>query len=182
MKVGIFGGSFDPLHSGHLFIIEKASQMFDKILVVPTTIRYYKCNKNMFSFNERFEAIKEKTKEYKNVEVLDIERDVGSSWRFVDTVSHIYDKNSENEYTIIMGSDSFQNFKTWDNYEKILKYASICVFTREGYTDNYPDIEHSVVEMTNNASSTKIRENLKKLMEEDEFELFLCDIGWDKND
>ena len=85
-KIAIYGLSADPLHKGHLEIIKYLSEHFDKVIVVPTTVRYYKKNIQMFSFNERFETVKRKCECFKNVEVDDIERNAPDSWRYIDTL------------------------------------------------------------------------------------------------
>ena len=60
MKIAIYGLSADPFHNGHFEIIKRLSKTFDKVIVVPTTIRYYKANAQMFSFDERFRVVQKR--------------------------------------------------------------------------------------------------------------------------
>lgn len=170
-KIAIYGLSADPLHKGHLEIIKYLSEHFDKVIVVPTTVRYYKKNIQMFSFNERFETVKRKCECFKNVEVDDIERNAPDSWRYIDTLrklssGKIVKSLDECQYYTVMGSDSWQNFTTWENYEEILKRSKILVFKRPGYEDNFPDLPFEYVDMNVDISSTEIREKMRKSFEE----------------
>ena len=170
-KIAIYGLSADPLHKGHLEIIKYLSEHFDKVIVVPTTVRYYKKNIQMFSFNERFETVKRKCECFKNVEVDDIERNAPDSWRYIDTLiklssGKIVKSLDECQYYTVMGSDSWQNFTTWESYEEILKRSKILVFKRPGYEDNFPDLPFEYVDMNVDISSTEIREKMRKSFEE----------------
>ena len=170
-KIAIYGLSADPLHKGHLEIIKYLSEHFDKVIVVPTTVRYYKKNIQMFSFNERFETVKRKCECFKNVEVDDIERNAPDSWRYIDTLrklssGKIVESLDECQYYTVMGSDSWQNFTTWESYEEILKRSKILVFKRPGYEDNFPDLPFEYVDMNIDISSTEIREKMRKSFEE----------------
>ena len=170
-KIAIYGLSADPLHKGQLEIIKYLSEHFDKVIVVPTTVRYYKKNIQMFSFNERFEIVKRKCECFKNVEVDDIERNAPDSWRYIDTLrklssGRIIKSLDECQYYTVMGSDSWQNFTTWESYEEILKRSKILVFKRPGYEDNFPDLPFEYVDMNVDISSTEIREKMRKSFEE----------------
>lgn len=170
-KIAIYGLTADPLHKGHLEIIKYLSEHFDKVIVVPTTVRYYKKNIQMFSFNERFETVKKKCEYFKNVEVDDIERNAPDSWRYIDTLrklstGKIVKSLDECQYYTVMGSDSWQNFATWESYEEILKRSKILVFKRPGYEDNFPDLPFEYVDMNVDISSTEIREKMRKSFEE----------------
>lgn len=178
MKVVIFGGTFDPWSSAHQEIVERLASNYSKVIVVPTTVRYYKVNKQMFSFNERYSMAKNKVSSISNVEVSDIERSVDENWRFVNTLEKIVELNgNDNEYYVAIGSDSLQNFKTWYEWEKILNLAKLVVFNRPGYTDNFPDIEYEYLPMENTISSTKLRNKLIRIMSDEEFE-DLLDEDW----
>lgn len=170
MKIAVFGLSADPFHNGHFEIIKRLSDTYDLVVVVPTTIRYYKENKQMFSFTERFETIKENVKDLPNVNVSDIEREVDKDWRFVNSllaIKELYGK--DNEYYLAMGSDSFQKLKTWCNWETIVKEIKrVVVFRRPGYEDNFPEgIDYIYCENMNNPlSSSAIRKTLRDKMKE----------------
>lgn len=158
-RIVIFGGSFDPLHSAHKEIIEYLSGKFDKVILVPTTIRYYKAESQpMYSFSERCKKLKEDLDYLPNITISEIEESTPDNWRFIDTLKSIIKSDPNMSYYIAIGSDSFQNFKTWYAWEEIVKLAKLVVFNRPGYTDNFPtDIEYDFVPMNNPESSTRIR-------------------------
>lgn len=181
MKIAIYGGTYDPVTSAHLEIIKRLSEKFDKVIVVPTTIRYYKKNKQMFSFSERFEALKEKCYSFKNVEVSDIERNVNDEWRFCDTLAEIVANTENAEFYVAMGSDSFQKFTSWCNYEEILEKAKLIVFRRPGYEDNFPNIPHEYIgDMDMKVSSTAIRNKLREYIDDMDFDEMIDDLSFIK--
>lgn len=193
--------------SAHMEIIERLSEKFDKVIVVPTNVNYYKNYKGhdraMFSFTERYDTLVEKCKNLENVEINNVERDVVEGWRFIHTLKKLmgytityddYEKiksqleEAKEEWYVAMGSDSLQNFKTWSEWENIIKIAKLVVFNRPGYTDNFPtDIQYEYLEMNNDISSTKVRKNLLSLIdkfedriEEDDFDIWVDDMTWGK--
>lgn len=186
IRVAIFGGTFDPVHPGHINIIKELSQKFNKVIVVPTTVRLkaFKKNEQMLSFNERYEMVKEKCKQFANVEVSDLERNVGDDWRFINTLRSITSGHlmtELEEYTVAIGADNFIRFKEWEDWGEITRIARLIVFGRPGYdVSKFPnDIQHEFVEMNMDISSTKIREKLRASIEED-FDLWIDDLTWAK--
>ena len=176
--------TFDPVHPGHLNIIKTLSEKFDKVIVVPTTVRLkaFKKNEQMFSFNERFEMLKDKCKQFSNVEVSDVERNVDDSWRFIDTLRTLTSGHLMTElehYYVAIGADNFQRFKEWADWEEILKIAHLVVFGRPGYVADFPDIEHEFIEMNMDVSSTEVRERMRKTIEQD-FDEMIDDMTWAK--
>lgn len=179
--------TFDPVHPGHINIIKELSQKFDKVIVVPTTVRLkaFKKNEHMLSFNERYEMVKEKCKQFANVEVSDLERNVGDDWRFINTLDSIINGphivTELEEYTVAIGADNFIRFKEWENWERITMIARLIVFGRPGCdVSKFPaDIHYEFVEMNMVISSTQIREKLRASIEED-FDLWIDDLTWAK--
>ncbi len=162
-NIVMFGGTFDPWSSAHQEIVERLALKYDNVIVVPTNINYYKKNTQMFSYEERFDFARENTKSIKNVEVLDIERNVDRDWRFIDSLKLLISKyGPSNNYFVAMGADCLQALKTWYNWQEIPKLASIVVFTRPGYETNVSDIPYTTLPMNNSISSTQLRKELSK--------------------
>ena len=164
MKIVLYGGTFDPWTSAHQEITETLSQKYDKVLVIPTAIRYYKYGSQMFSFDERLQGAREHTAGLKNVKVLDLEKNIDDNWRFLHTllaVRGLY--GAENEYFNAIGSDSLQRFTSWYEWEKILQNSKLVVFNRPGHTQDFPDIPFEYLPMNNEISSTAVREQLREL-------------------
>ena len=179
-KIAIFGGSFNPFHSGHHQIVTYLSKTFDEVVVIPTNMKYYKHECEMYSFDERCDEIEKRFAEMKNVRVDRVERNRPENWKFVHSLKHVIEniRDSMNgyvcgctrentcenmhvpacEFYVAMGSDCLQDFKNWYKWEEILSLAKLIVFTRPGCMNHIPeDIECTFVSMNNTESSTKIR-------------------------
>lgn len=173
LKVAVFGGSFNPFHSGHHQIISYLALVYDEVVVIPTNMKYYKHDCEMFSFEERCKAVERRFERLDNVRVDRVECDKGERWKFIDSLKHVMKVEQEKwmerrklkcEFYVAMGSDCFQDFKNWYGWREILTLAKLVVFTRPGCMDKVPeDIECKFVSMNNDDSSTKIR---ARLMEE----------------
>ncbi|MDD5930020.1 MAG: nicotinate-nicotinamide nucleotide adenylyltransferase [Spirochaetales bacterium] len=164
MTIVIFGGTFDPWTSAHQEITERLAKKYDKVFVIPTNVSYYRSNEKMYSFDERVELAGKELSNISNVEILTIERSVGSEWRYIDTLKEVIKIfGKENQYFTAIGSDSLQKFTTWTKYEEILNLSKLIVFNRPEYTTDFPDIEYEYLPMDNPISSTQLRnEKLRK--------------------
>ena len=163
MRIVLFGGTFDPWTSAHQEITERLSAAYDKVLVIPTTIKYYKDNLQMFSFEERIFAARQQTEQLKNVRVLDLEKNTDEKWRFVHTLRAVRGMyGQEKEYFTAIGSDSLQKFTSWYEWKEILKLSRLLVFNRPGFTEMFPDIPFEYLPLENPISSTEIRNQLRK--------------------
>lgn len=154
--VVIFGGTFDPFHQGHFEIVKSLSKEFDKVLVIPTNVSYYK-NHKITDFKTRFDNVKKQLKTFSNVEVSDIER-TNITQSFYDVLKII-----SKEYTNIslaLGSDEYNMLDTWKNYKEILKLVKLVVITRPNYEINYKFVINKIINLNMNISSTQLR-NLK---------------------
>ena len=162
MKIVLFGGTFDPWTSAHQEIAETLSRLYDRVIVIPTDIKYYKENEQMFSFEERICEARSKVQNLQNVRIIDLEKNIDNNWRFVNTldaVRRMY--GQEHEYFVAIGSDSLQKFTTWTKWQEILEKSKLLVFNRPGYTQNFPDIPFEYLPMENPVSSTQLREELR---------------------
>jgi nicotinate-nucleotide adenylyltransferase len=131
--IGILGGSFDPVHKGHLGISKIAIRKFKlkKIYWVVTKKNPFK-NKTFYSLDERVKLAKKISKTQKKIQVLHLENIIKSS-RTIDMVNYfIRKKNIKNIYFII-GSDNLIRFHKWKSWKKIVKLVKLIVFSRRGY-------------------------------------------------
>jgi len=162
MKIVLFGGTFDPWTSAHQEITERLSKLYDRVLIIPTAIRYYKYNQQMFSFSQRLSDARLHIKDFKNVKVLDLEKNIDDDWRFIDSLEAVRRMYGiENEYFVAIGSDSLQKFTRWSSWEKILELSKLVVFNRPGYEKDFPNIPFDFLPMDNPISSTEIRNKIK---------------------
>ncbi len=131
--IGILGGSFDPVHKGHLGISKIAIRKFKlkKIYWVVTKKNPFK-NKTFYSLNERVNLAKKISRTQKKIQTIHLENMIKSS-RTIDMVNYfIRKKNIKNIYFII-GSDNLIRFHKWKSWKKIVKLVKLIVFSRRGY-------------------------------------------------
>ena len=131
--IGILGGSFDPVHKGHLGISKIAIRKFKlkKIYWVVTKKNPFK-NKTFYSLNERVNLAKKISRTQKKIQTIHLENIIKSS-RTIDMVNYfIRKKNIKNLYFII-GSDNLIRFHKWKSWKKIVKLVKLIVFSRRGY-------------------------------------------------
>lgn len=139
MKIGLYGGTFDPIHVGHLIVIENVLNFMnlDKIIVLPSSNPPHKINKQKTDKDIRIKMVKAATADNPRVEVSTFEAETDKVVYTHQTLAHFKEQYPEHEFYYIMGEDSFMSIDTWKNYEEILN-DKLIVFTRSN-TD--PDSE-----------------------------------------
>ncbi len=133
-KIGIMGGTFNPIHYGHLLLGEYAREQFelDKVLYMPSKKPPHKDLEKIVSDYHRIQMIQLAIADnpYFELSTLELER-AGITYT-VDTVSYLREQYPENEYYFIIGADSLFQFETWKNPEQILRLVHVLVATRDG--------------------------------------------------
>jgi nicotinate-nucleotide adenylyltransferase len=135
-RVGLFGGTFNPLHVGHVNAINTAHDRLklDKVVVIPAAQNPRKPPVEGPTHNQRVEMLHRGLDEYDFIEIDEQELKRGGPSFTVDTVqAYAKDVNPENLY-VIMGIDQFEEFDKWKNFEKILTLANLLVVTRPNHS------------------------------------------------
>ncbi|MCS7202197.1 MAG: nicotinate-nucleotide adenylyltransferase [Dictyoglomus sp.] len=130
-KIGILGGTFDPIHNGHLWFAESAKENFnlEKIIFIPNKIPPHR-NIPLASEIERYEMVLLATINVSYFEVSDIEiRREGRSY-IVDTLEEIKNLYRDKEIFLLLGSDAFSQFLSWKNPEKVINLCRLIVGKR----------------------------------------------------
>ncbi len=131
-KVGIMGGTFDPIHIGHLIIAEKAREQFhlDEVLFMPSGTPYMKNVDEVLPGQVRSEMTKLAIEENPlfSVSTIEIEKE-GSTYTY-ETLETLHDKNPNTEYYFILGADSLFAMEHWKNPEKIFADCHILAALR----------------------------------------------------
>lgn len=137
MKIGLYGGTFDPIHTGHLIVMENTLNFMDldKIIVLPSSNPPHKQNKKKTDTNIRVEMVKSAIKDNKKLELSTFESDDDSVVYTHQTLDYFKNKYPEDEFYYIMGEDSFMTIDSWRNYEKILN-DHLIVFARTSIEPN----------------------------------------------
>jgi len=132
-RIGLFGGSFDPIHLGHLRKAEDAQQTLGlrRVLLVPTYVSPYKPNGPRASGEHRFHMVKLAVAGYEGLEASDVELRRDTVSYTVDTVEEL--TAAVGRPVLLVGADTYPTLPTWRWYQDLLRQADIVVFTRLGY-------------------------------------------------
>ena len=167
MKIGLFFGSFNPIHTGHLIIANYIAQYadVDQVWLVVSPHNPLKSKSDLVNMYDRLEMAKLATDNSVKIRVSDIELKLPQPSYTIDTLAHLKERYPEHQYTLIMGSDNLKSFKKWKNYELILRDYRIMVYPRPGY-ENAELSSHSSITITSTPlmelSSTFIRKALQE--------------------
>ena len=141
-KVGLFFGTFDPIHNGHLniakYIIEE--NLADQVLLVVTPENPLKLKNNISSFDHRYKMVNIATKKYNNIIPSDLEVNLKKPNYTIDTLNFISKKMLDIEFSLIIGEDNYKIFDTWKDYKKILNNYKIYIYPRKGTLKETPHI------------------------------------------
>lgn len=135
MTIGIYGGSFDPIHTGHAMVANFVSQcnVVDEVWFMVSRRNPLKEHETLAGDIDRLAMASLVAEKCKKVKVCDIEMSLPTPSYTYDTLSILKEKYPANEFKIIIGSDNLQNFYKWRNSEKIQKEFGVIVYPRPGY-------------------------------------------------
>ena len=150
MKVGLFFGSFNPIHIGHLIIANTVLEKSDisKVMFVVSPQSPFKKSSSLIPEYDRLEMVRLAIFDNLDFEVSDIEFHMPKPSYTVDTLAYLSEKYPEREFSLIVGQDNLVHFKKWKNYETILKYYRLIVYPRPN-TPEYPDELNNAIKMIN---------------------------------
>ena len=168
MKIGLYFGTFNPIHVGHLIIANHMVENsdLDEIWMMVTPHNPFKKKSSLLENHHRFELVYRATENYPKIRPSDIEFKLPQPNYTVHTLAYISDIYPEKEFCLIMGEDNLKSLHKWKNYETILEHHHIYVYPRiaEGTVEhqfkNHPKI-HKVDAPIIQISSTKIRNGIK---------------------
>jgi len=166
MKIGLYFGSFNPVHAAHLIIANHIlnERNIEKIWFVVSPQNPFKTESNLLNEYHRLHLIRLATEEDKRIKASDIEFNLPKPSFTANTLVYLAEKYPGHEFIIIMGSDSFQNIHKWKNYESIIKNYPVCVYIRPGFdvlNDVKADLDIIDAPLLQ-LSATQIRKYLKE--------------------
>lgn len=132
MKLALFGGTFNPIHNGHIKLIDRIDKTFkfDKIIVMPTKTPPHKVCKDLANENDRLKMCKLAFAGYEKIIVSDYEiRNTQKSFTYL-TIEYLKQMYENTDIYLIIGSDMFLSFETWKNFKYILKNVTILTAAR----------------------------------------------------
>ncbi|MCL1849895.1 MAG: nicotinate (nicotinamide) nucleotide adenylyltransferase [Bacteroidetes bacterium] len=168
MNIGLFFGSFNPIHNGHLAIAGflKQKALFDQIWLVVSPNNPLKEKEKLADENHRLNMVKLAIQDVPFLHVCDIEFSLPAPSYTVDTLNEIERQYPDYNFSLILGADNIENFQQWKNYKEILNRYQIYVYPRHKGNDEHP-IEHTNIIYINDApllpvSATEIRSLLQQ--------------------
>lgn len=134
MKVGILGGTFNPIHHGHLIIAEYTREYldFDKILFIPTGIPPHKDRFQVLNGKTRSEMVSLAIESNPRFECSNIEIDKNGTSYTIDTINLLKKKRPKEEFHLIIGGDSLLELNSWKGFEELIDSVDIIVADRYG--------------------------------------------------
>ncbi len=135
MKAGLFFGSFNPIHIGHLAITNYMVEYsdLDEVWLIISPQNPLKKKKTLLNEYDRFQMVEIAFNDDNRIKPNDIEFRLPKPSYTIDTLTHLKEKHPNNEFVLILGTDNFASFEKWKNYETILKYYQLYVYPRPGY-------------------------------------------------
>ena len=135
-RIAIYGGTFDPVHSGHLEVARRVSQLFaiDEFLFVPAMVAPHKLDREGSGALHRYAMLALATNREPRLSISTFELDGPGRQYTVDTLFHFRSQFSESaDIFFVMGADSWAEITTWREWRRLLKLANLIVVTRPGY-------------------------------------------------
>jgi nicotinate-nucleotide adenylyltransferase len=164
-RVGIYGGTFDPVHNGHLEVARRVLRFFelDEVVFVPACVPPHKRNLKLTSAFHRFAMVALATEADQRLLVSTIELDAPDQPYAVDTVARM--QHEERRLFFIIGADSWSEITTWHEWRRLVGMCDLIVVTRPGYVveskvENVADVrgqeQEAIVEMLENETMPRV--------------------------
>ncbi len=168
-KIGLYFGTFNPIHVGHLIIANHMVENsdLDEIWMMVTPHNPFKKKSSLLDNHHRLEMVYLATQEYDKIKPSDFEFKLPQPNYTINTLTQLSEKYPEKEFSLIMGEDNLKSFHKWKNYEAILDDYHVYVYPRisegtvETQFDNHKKI-HRVEAPIVQISSTMIRNGIKE--------------------
>lgn len=166
MKIGLFFGSFNPVHVGHLIIANHILNETDieKVWFIVSPQNPFKSESGLLNEYHRLHLVRLATEDDNRIKASDIEFGLPKPSYTVNTLAYLAEKYPEHTFCIIMGSDSFQNLHKWKNTEVIVKHYPVYVYRRPGFeVENKTGADLHLLEAPLlQLSATQIRQSIRE--------------------
>lgn len=168
MTIGLYFGTFNPIHVGHLIIANHIVEHtnLDKIWFVVTPHNPLKNKKTLLDNYQRLEMVHMATSPYDKLGVSNIEFGLPQPNYTINTLEHIKEKHPNHSFALIMGEDNLKSLHKWKNYELLLENYEIYVYPRVTKLSDNNLSNHSSIHFVDapivEISSTHIRKNIKE--------------------
>jgi len=165
MKIGLYFGSFNPIHTGHLIIAEHVVSHCDvqQVWLVVSPQNPLKSSSGLLNENHRMHLVRLAIDDNLKLKATNIEFKLPRPSYTIDTLTFLKEKHPAYSFSVIVGSDSYKNLKKWKNSELLLKGYNFIVYQRPGFSIvDFPKLSTTILEAPLlDISSTKIRNLIK---------------------
>lgn len=165
MKIGLYFGSFNPIHTGHLIIASYVANHtnLQQVWFVVSPQNPLKPKKVLLNEYHRLHLVHLAVEDDLRLRATDVEFKMPRPSYTIDTLAYLREKYPQHEFSLIMGSDSFQNLPRWKNFELLVKNYPFVIYKRNGFevTDTYGTRATVLDAPVLNISATEIRNNIK---------------------
>lgn len=166
MKTGLYFGTFNPIHIGHLAIANYMIEFseIEQLWFVVSPQSPFKQKQNMLDDYQRLELVNRAIEGDDRLRANSVEFKLAKPSYTIDTLTYLQEENPNHQFYILMGSDNLEHFHKWKNYEQIIQQYQILVYPRPGFDENnYEKHEHiQIVNAPNmEISSTFLRNAIK---------------------
>lgn len=165
MKIGLYFGSFNPIHIGHLIVANHVlnETRIDKVWLVVSPQNPFKESKTLLNEFDRLHLVRLAVEDDNRLKASDIEFSLPKPSYTSNTLMFLSEKYPDHEFSIIMGSDSFQNIKKWKNADSIINIYPILVYKRLGFEILDDHIKSPIILNAPiiEVSASQIRENIR---------------------
>ena len=180
MKTGLFFGSFNPVHSGHMILASYMTEFtdLDRVWFVVSPHNPLKEKSSLLADHHRLALVNAAIGDHPKFKASDIEFGLPQPSYTVNTLAYLKEKFPKENFSLIMGADNLESLHKWKNYEEILNNYSIYVYPRPGSTGG-KFATHPNVKMTNapvmEISSTMIRNGIR---DKKDMRYFMPEHAW----
>lgn len=168
MKIGLYFGTFNPIHIGHLIIANHLAEHseLDQIWLVVTPHNPHKIKSSLLEDYHRLQMVHLATEDYPKIKPSDIEFKLPQPNYTINTLTHLTEKYPQHHFSLIMGEDNLASLHKWKNHEVLLQNHEIFVYPRLQVQEINPEyLQHPKIHWVDapvmEISATFIRENIK---------------------
>ena len=165
MKVGLFFGSFNPIHMGHMIVAQVIRELteIEEIWFIVSPQNPFKKNKNLLHEFDRIDMVRAAISDDYYFRASDIEFNMPRPSYTVDTLTYLSEKHPNHEFKLVIGEDNLSSFHKWKNYQVILENYGLIVYPRPNSEPS--DLVHEKVQLVNapqiDISATLIRQMIR---------------------